>query len=677
MLKMKRDSWQMKLLVILGIIILPLIYSLFYLKAFWDPYHELNRVPVALVNLDKCEKDCKGDELVDTLKKKDIFDFKEVSKKDADAGLIDKNYYAILEIPEDFTSTLENAENSDREPATIVFKPNSKSSYLATEIITSAVKQIESQLQSNVNKEIVLKLTDNLQSVPKQTMQIGDALGTIHEGTNKLYNGAFELNQGMNKLNTNYRLFNNGVEKLSIGANTLYNSYADLNNGIVTASNGANVLKEKTDNLDTLIGKVNELKKGSDTYTAGLKEYQTKTNEMISNTTKAYEALKAYCNGNVECQTNPYLKGAYEVALGYTTADASGYNGMQQLQGGLNNLVNSNAVINGGINLMNSSAGSLGELKGGIDQLANGLSTLKTGSSKVYSGIDEIKNGLSSLNTNSDLINSGINTASNGTKTLTNGTNTLNNGVGEAQTKIDDKVSEVSKQTDQLTGLDNYAEDPIKIEEDNYGNVHDYGTFFAPYFMSLSLWVGGILVLMGLYYDPDQRFKVLGRNSENRGKRLLYYNIISIVQAVILAFLLKLLLGFEVTNILLYYGSCILISGAFLAAVMFLFFTFKDIGKFLAIVLLVTQLAACNGTFPIQTEPGIYQAIFPYMPMTYSVELLRESLVSINSSLLIKDVTYLIAIFVGFNALTFIVSIIKSKREKRKQGFNTKNKIAK
>jgi len=660
MLKMKRDSWQMKLLVILGIIILPLIYSLFYLKAFWDPYHELNRVPVALVNLDKCEKDCKGDELVDTLKKKDIFDFKEVSKKDADAGLIDKNYYAILEIPEDFTSTLENAENSDREPATIVFKPNSKSSYLATEIITSAVKQIESQLQSNVNKEIVLKLTDNLQSVPKQTMQIGDALGTIHEGTNKLYNGAFELNQGMNKLNTNYRLFNNGVEKLSIGANTLYNSYADLNNGIVTASNGANVLKEKTDNLDTLIGKVNELKKGSDTYTAGLKEYQTKTNEMISNTTKAYEALKAYCNGNVECQTNPYLKGAYEVALGYTTADASGYNGMQQLQGGLNNLVNSNAVI-----------------KGGIDQLANGLSTLKTGSSKVYSGIDEIKNGLSSLNTNSDLINSGINTASNGTKTLTNGTNTLNNGVGEAQTKIDDKVSEVSKQTDQLTGLDNYAEDPIKIEEDNYGNVHDYGTFFAPYFMSLSLWVGGILVLMGLYYDPDQRFKVLGRNSENRGKRLLYYNIISIVQAVILAFLLKLLLGFEVTNILLYYGSCILISGAFLAAVMFLFFTFKDIGKFLAIVLLVTQLAACNGTFPIQTEPGIYQAIFPYMPMTYSVELLRESLVSINSSLLIKDVTYLIAIFVGFNALTFIVSIIKSKREKRKQGFNTKNKIAK
>lgn len=677
MSKIKKDSWQMKLLVILGIIILPLIYSLFYLKAFWDPYHELNKVPVALVNLDKCEKDCKGDELVDTLKKKDIFDFKEVSKKEADSGLIDKEYYAILEIPENFTSTLENAENPDREPATIIFKPNSKSSYLATEIITSAVKQIESQLQANVNKEIVLKLTDNLQSVPGQTKQISDALGTIHSGTNKLNNGALELNSGMNKLNTNYKLFNNGVEKLSTGANTLYNSYADLNNGIITAANGANTLKEKTDNLGTLVNKVNELKTGSNAYTAGLKDYQTKSDKMINDTTKAYEAIKAYCNNNTECETNPYLKGAYEAALGYTTADGTGYNGLQQLQGGLNTLVNSNATINGGINLMASGAGSLGELKGGIDGLANGLSTLKAGSSKVYSGIAEINNGLATLNTNSGLINSGINTASNGAKTLANGTNTLNNGVSEAQTVVNDKVSEVSKQTDKLTGLDNYAEDPVKVDEDNYGNVHDYGTFFAPYFMSLSLWVGGILVLMGLYYDPDQRFKVLGRNTESRGKRLLYYNIISVGQAIILAFLLKLLLGFEVTNIFLYYGSCILISGAFLAAVMFLFFTFKDIGKFLSIVLLVTQLAACNGTFPIQTEPGIYQAIFPYMPMTYSVELLRESLVSINSALLIKDVTYLIAIFVGFNALTFIVSIVKSKKEKKRQSLNTKKKTSK
>jgi len=74
MKKIKRDSQMMKLMVILGIIILPLIYSLFYLKGFWDPYHELNHIPVALVNLDECKEDCKSTELIDTLKEKDTFD---------------------------------------------------------------------------------------------------------------------------------------------------------------------------------------------------------------------------------------------------------------------------------------------------------------------------------------------------------------------------------------------------------------------------------------------------------------------------------------------------------------------------------------------------------------------------------------------------------------------------
>lgn len=124
-------------------------------------------------------------------------------------------------------------------------------------------------------------------------------------------------------------------------------------------------------------------------------------------------------------------------------------------------------------------------------------------------------------------------------------------------------------------------------------------------------------------------------------------------------------LGFEVTNGFVYYGSCILISEAFLAIIMFLFFNFQDIGKFLALVFLVMQLAACGGTFPIQTEPSVYQAIYPFMPMTYSVDLLRESFVNINSSFLIKDITILVLIMVVFNGLTFVTSMSKARKEQK------------
>lgn len=678
MKKVKRDSQMMKLMVILGIIILPLIYSLFYLKGFWDPYHELNKVPVALVNLDECEENCKGQELIDTLKEKDTFDFKVVSKEKAEKGLIDKEYFAIIEISKDFSNSLNNAEKKDRKPAVINFMPNSKTNYLASQIITSAVNQIQAELQSNVDKEIVLKLTDNLQSVPAQTAQISDALGTIHNGTNNLNNGTKELQTGVNSLSTNYKTFNNGVEKLASGASTLYNSYADLNKGIETAYDGATTLKNKTEGLSSLVSKVSELKAGSDQFTSGLKEYQTNADEVIDYSLVAYQGIVAYMDANPSLKSNPDLMKIYTIATQLTSPDASGTSKLQQLKGGLANLVNGNNEVNGGINLMANGTSSLSELKGGIDQLQAGLGTLKDGSNKVYGGISELNNGLATLNSSSGLINSGIDKLDTGVNTLSNGTNTLNNGVETAKNTIDKKVKEISSQTDELTGLDNFAKTPVKIHEDNYGDVKDYGTFFSPYFMSLSLWVGGILILMGLYYDPDQRFKVLGRNSENRGKRLLYYNIISIVQAIILAFLLQLFLGFKVTNIFLYYGSCILISGSFLAVVMFLFFNFKDIGKFLSFVFLVTQLASCGGTFPVQTEPGIYQAIYPYMPMTYSVDLLRESFVSINSDLLIKDVIVLLLFFVGFNGLTFITSFLKDRREKRKEkALNDKKSINK
>lgn len=667
MKKMKRDTQMMKLLVILGIVILPVIYSFVYLKGFWDPYNELDKVPVALVNLDECEENCKGEELIDNLKDNGSFDFEVVSKEKADNGLIDKDYYAVIEIPKNFTNDLNNAASKDRKPVSLTFKTNSKTNYLASQIISSAVSQIQAELQSNVDKEIVFELVDNLQSVPEQTLQISDALGTMYEGSTSLNSGAEELKGGISALSTNYMSFNNGVEKLASGASTLYNAYGDLNDGIESAYNGVTTLKEKTDDLGTLVSKVNDLASGSNSFTTGLNDYQTKALKMIDDTTSAYQAIIAYCS-TADCTAKPYLNGAYTVAKGYMTVDSTGYSGLQQLKGGVTNLVNGNATINGGINLMASQVSSLNELKGGIDSLQAGLEELKNGSNNVYAGISDLNNGLSSLNYSSDLIADGIDKVDNGMSTLASGTSTLSDGVKTVKAATDEKVSSISEQTSELDGLDDYAKTPVKIKENNYGDVNNYGTFFSPYFMSLSLWVGGILILMGLYYDPDHRFKLLGRNSENRGKRLLCYNLIGVVQAIVLGFILKAALGFEVTNIFLFYGSCILISGSFLAVIMFLFFNFQDVGKFLSLVFLVMQLAACGGTFPIQTEPGLYQAIYPYMPMTYSVDLLRESFVSINSEFLVKDVVVLLLFFIVFNVLTFLTGFLKGKKEELEKG---------
>ncbi len=667
MKKIKRDDKKMKLLIILGIIILPLVYSLFYLKGFWDPYNSLSNVPVALVNLDECNENCKSDELIGTLKEKKVFDFQVVSEEEADQGLIDKDYYAVIKIPKDFTSSLESAATKDRQQTMITYMPNTKTSYLASQIIGTAVKEVETELHAEVTKEIVGTLTGNLQSVPSETGQISNALGEIYTGTNDLNVGADQLKSGINILSTNYKDFNNGVEKLSTGAQKLYSSYEQVNSGLESAYDGVKELKDKTDSLPTLVNKVSDLKTGSDDFTSNLGTYKIKSDDMIDKANLAYSQIIVYVESHPEVQSDVSLMTAYQIAKGYTSVDSTGYSGLAQLKEGTDGLVSGNSLVNGGINLMATQVGSLTELKSGIDTLESGLLKLRSGSNSVYKGIDELNQGLFSLNVNSQRVNSALEETNNGVVTLATGTTSLNNGVNKAKETVDNKISKTKEATDELEGLSEYASAPIKIHEEDYGDVKVYGTFFSPYFMSLSLWMGGILILMGLYYDPDKRFKILGRRSENRGLRLVLYNVIGIVQAILLAFILKLLLGFEVTNLFVYYGSCILISEAFLAIIMFLFFNFQDVGKFLALVFLVLQLASCGGTFPVQTEPEIYQIVYPFMPMTYSVDLLRESFVNINSSFLIKDISILVGILVIFNVLILITSIIKSKREKKVQ----------
>ena len=658
MLKQNRK----KIIIILGIIILPLIYSLFYLGAFWDPYGSLDNLPIALVNEDDCKgDDCLGSELVDTLKDKDVFKFEVVDSKTANSGLVDKDYYAVITIPSDFTSSLNNAASKDRKQTVISYSPNTKTNYLASQILSRAILEVETELQSQVSEKIVKELTDNLQSVPGQTAQISSALGQIGSGSKELNNGAIKLGTGTSTLANSYTTFNKGISTLNNGTTKLFSSYRELNTGINDVYKGSKLLKDKTNDLNTLVSGVSELKNGSDNLNTSLKTYQTKSNDMIDKAGTAYTLIINYVESHPEVQTDASLMNAYKIAKGYTLVDATGYNGLQQIKAGTSGLVSGSTALNNGINTMYSSAGKLNELKDGIDTLEASMLKIKNGSNEVYAGINTLNNGINSLTSNSSKVQSGINEVNSGVKTLKNGTDTLVNGVSTTKTEVDKKITDTESSVDDLDGLASYAKDPVKVDEDDYGNVTKYGTAFSPYFMSLSLWVGGILILMGLYYDPDQRFKVLGRNSENRTLRVVLYGVIGILQALILGFLLKLLLGFDVSNIFVYYGSCILISLTFLSIILFLFTTFKDVGKFIALVFLVLQLAACGGTFPIETEPQIYQIIYPFMPMTYSLDLLKESFININSSFLMKDILVLIIIWIVFTTLTVIVGIRKNK----------------
>ncbi len=645
-----------KVIIILGIIILPLLYSAFYLKAFWNPYGNLNDIPVALVNLDKCEENCKSTELIDSLKEKDTFDFDVVSEEKAEEGLVNKDYYAIIKIPEDFTSSFES--NGDYHSTEITYRPNKKTNYLASQIIGSAVNEVESTLNSEVNKEITKNLTDNLKKVPEETNKVKEGMITLNDGTLKLNNGSTNLYNGLNELASGYKDFNQGINTLKEGSTKLESSYQAFDEALTTVSNSTNEFTEKAKALDQIPSVSNEIASGIDSISTNLSSYESFNNQALDDASTVYQLIINYVNANPDSLNDPNINNAYQVANGYLNTGT-----FNTLKDNLNSLVSAQNNLNHNYQTFNSNLASTSEVNSSLNSLNNALTSLSTSSGQIEGAISEIDNGISEINNNSNTINNALNQSKDGALTLSNGLNTLDNSVRTSVNTLDEEISKTDESLNKLDGIEEYAKQPVKVNEQDYGEYNEYGIFFAPYFMSLSLWVGGVLIMMGLYYDPDNRFKILGRNSNHKALRLLFYNIIAILQALILGFVLKLALGFTVANTFLYYGSCILVSMTFLAIIMFLFFNFKDVGRFLALVLLIIQLTACAGTFPIETTPTFFKIINPFIPMTYSVNLFRESFVNLNTDFIWSNIGVLLLVFVIFTILILITGYFKQKKQ--------------
>ena len=206
---------------------------------------------------------------------------------------------------------------------------------------------------------------------------------------------------------------------------------------------------------------------------------------------------------------------------------------------------------------------------------------------------------------------------------------------------------------------------PIFVDDTEAVNeVSSYGTAFSPFFISIALWVGCLMLYIVLYFDKEERFIWLSINNANLLQRTLCYHGLATLAGIILGILLQILLDFEITNVLLYYVSIVLIANTFVAIIELLIVNFKDIGKFIALILLVLQLAAAGGTFPIETVTKGFRWLHPILPMTYTIDLLRESLVTIESKLLTHNFIIVFIIFIVFFGINIAHDIVRQKKNK-------------
>ena len=233
-----------KVIILIVVFCIPIIYSFFYLKSYWDPYGKLENMDVAIVNLDKGKDgENKGKELVDKLVDKNVLKLSTVTEEEANQGLSNQQYYATITIPENFTENLESAKEENKNTATITYRPNQKLNYLASQIINKVVTAAQTEIQTEVSKEVVATLSDNLREVPDSLGKISDGADEIYDGSTSLRDGLKAIKEGTETLDDKYSMFDDGIKTAYEGSNTLAQGTAKVNSGVKDLSRGGKTLE--------------------------------------------------------------------------------------------------------------------------------------------------------------------------------------------------------------------------------------------------------------------------------------------------------------------------------------------------------------------------------------------------------------------------------------------------
>ncbi|HDR3897971.1 TPA: YhgE/Pip domain-containing protein [Bacillus cereus] len=193
--------------------------------------------------------------------------------------------------------------------------------------------------------------------------------------------------------------------------------------------------------------------------------------------------------------------------------------------------------------------------------------------------------------------------------------------------------NDVEKQSD-------YFANPVNLKENKLFAMPNYGSAMSPFYTVLALWVGALLMVSLLTVEVHEE----GANYKSHEiyfGRLLTFLTIGLSQAFIVSMGDIFLLGTYVVDKFWFVLFSLFIGGVFVCIVYSLVSIFGNVGKSMAIILLVLQVAGSGGTFPIQMTPKFFQAIYPFLPFTYAISAIRETVGGMLWDIVIRDLLVL------------------------------------
>lgn len=652
-------------IVILGLTIVPSLYAWFNIAASWDPYANTGNLKVAVASVDEGYSGELtainlniGDKVISSLRENDALDWVFTTEKEAVQGVKDGSYYAALVIPESFSRDMMSFFTPDVHRSDILYYLNEKENAIAPKITNKGAGAVKNQIDEIFAKsitEVALEVTGSLSNI----LEKGDADRYMNNFLNHFDSAAQEVTESAETIecfallteslaevaNTaagltaqmtenagkNQAYLAEGTDKINDAAQKLQDASTKLGKTLdkvtefydSTAKKLNEIIELLNEDADAAIKKLRELEQNVDKMTqtlislrSDLEEIDAQIPEEQTILKAAVEKLTEHINDLIDRQKNfaaAFREAADKIQLAITK-------------------VNDAQVV-------------CRHLRADVDKIrAEYENDVEPAILELCSAMTETNGALSRVFDNLDLLapnlEEGIGTAvlnlNDSTQALREAAKTMKNEGKDLQKTAKELrkalQSGESEKVRELLGSDaqtvsTFLSAPVVLDTTAMYPVGNYGSAMAPFYSVLAIWVGAIVLVAMLKVNLDEERKRELEDLKNHQMylgRMIFFLIMGLLQSglVCLGDLFFLEIQCEHPLYFLFAGW---ITGIVFTIIMYtLTISFGDVGKAVAVVLLVIQVAGSGGTFPIEMTPQFFQSVYKLLPFTHAMSAMRE-----------------------------------------------------
>lgn len=664
-------------IVVLGITIVPSLYAWFNIAASWDPYGSTGDLKVAIASQDKGYtsellpiKLNLGEQILSKLHENTQLDWVFTDAKSAKKGVKSGRYYAALVIPETFSQNMMSLFSSDIRHPEITYYINEKENAIAPKITDKGASAVQQQVNNSFTETISKTALETFQYVADVTAQSGD-----ETFTKNLAASLAEISQDLSSAAGTVQAFSDMSNAASIMLDTTSSFLAQSGNGTQTSLNLLDDSKDSVRSLalsvtgttdavnqaladnqafytsisDALERSLHSFSSDSSAVTQALSSVGDRVQKLIDGYTSLSDSLTAIK------KAHPVLAPAVD-AINRLIAEAiedqtAIKNELSNAQSHLSGTTEDAASLKAEIDtLISESVQSITAVKtdfeANIKEKLNNLATQANSTdSSVTALLQQINTSVSALSDTAEHSASNLSevqgTLSDSASLLLELSEKLLSASNTLTVSGSDGLSVLASLL--LEGPENvstFLASPVRLSEHPVYAVDNYGSAMAPFYSTLSIWVGGVILVAMLKVtvadstisklkNPKMCHLYLGRSLLLLGIGLLQSSLICLGDLFYLQIqcehpFLFLLVG--------WFTSIVYVSIIYALTV-----SFGDIGKAVCVILLVMQVAGSGGTFPIEVAPAFFQKVYPLLPFTHSMNAMRECIAGFYGSTYWKE----------------------------------------